>query len=293
VRVSEGHVDELRERGYTIVEGFLASDELRAAQDALWHEFPHPDDYFADPSAHPELHGSQFAGLHHGLAKSWALNRLAFHPDLVDFAARALGSDDLHLYKIEVWAKYSGATDYDQQHHRDFGNHSIVVPKRADPVQQVTTFTLLSDVTDDDGPTRIVPHGRGGDTPYWPLTQPTGAFADDEVAVTGPAGTLFAYRTDMLHRGSQMTGERRSRFALLADYQVWGARWNGRIAWPHHALSRQWAEVMERATVRERLLFGFPAPGDPYWDAQTLSDTQIRYPGMDMAPYRDASTVGP
>ena len=49
--------------------------------------------------------------------------------------------------------------------------------------------------------------------------------------MTGPAGTLFAFRTDVLHRGSRMTGERSTRFALLADYDVWAPRWTGRVAW--------------------------------------------------------------
>jgi hypothetical protein len=293
VRVSDEAVTELHERGFVVVEGFLTAGEVEAAREGLWAEFPRPEEYFEDPGRHPELAGSQFAGLHHGLARSWAVNRLAFHPDLVDFAERALGSTDLHLYKVEVWAKYQGATNYDQTHHRDFGNHSLVVPKRADPVQQVTTFTLLSDVTDEDGPTRIVPFEHGRDLPYWPLMLPMGDLFDREVTVTGPAGTMFAYRTDILHRGSEITGSRRSRFAVLADFQVWGRRWNGRIAWPHHALGPQWTELVERATPRERALFGFPAPGDPYWDEQTLRDTEARYPGMDMAPYRARSTVGP
>jgi hypothetical protein len=37
---------------------------------------------------------------------------------------------------------------------------------------------------------------------------------------------------------------------------------------------------------RERSVFGFPAPGDPYWDEQTLADTQTRYPRADLTPYR-------
>jgi hypothetical protein len=38
--------------------------------------------------------------------------------------------------------------------------------------------------------------------------------------------------------------------------------------------------------VRERDLFGFPRPGDGYWNEQTLADVAARYPGMDMTPYR-------
>ena len=66
---------------------------------------------------------------HHGCPwRSWDLNRLAFHPDLLDLAERFLGSADLRLYDAELWAKYAGAVDYEQRHHRDLGNHT---PRRS------------------------------------------------------------------------------------------------------------------------------------------------------------------
>ena len=104
--------------------------------------------------------------------------------------------------------------------------------------------------------------------------------------MTGSAGTLFSYRTDIVHRGSRMTAERSARFTLLAHYDVWGPRWTGRVAWAEPALNPGWGELIERATPRERSVFGFPAPGDPYWDEQTLADTQARYPRADLTPYR-------
>lgn len=286
MRVPDENLEQLRTMGHTVLPGFLCPEELAAAQEGLWLEYPKPDEYFADPSKHPLVATSQFALLRMGPWQSWHLNRLAHHPDLVDLAERLLGSTDLNLYKTELWAKYSGAIDYDQQHHRDFGNHSVVVPKRSVQPQQLTTFLLLSDVGEEDGPTKVVPLAEGEASPYWPQIKEPGAFADVEVAITGPAGTLFAYRTDVLHRGSRMTGERRSRFVLLADYQVWGTRWNGKMAWPCHALNPAWTELMERATPRERELYGFPPAGDAYWDDQTLAGVQARYPGMDLDPYR-------
>jgi hypothetical protein len=48
--------------------------------------------------------------------------------------------------------------------------------------------------------------------------------------------------------------------------------------------------MMERATVRERDLFGFPPPGDEYWDDQTLTDVAARYPNLDMTPYTDGAS---
>jgi hypothetical protein len=93
------------------------------------------------------------------------------------------------------------------------------------------------------------------------------------------------YRTDILHRGSQIRRPDAARFVLLADYEVWGTRWTGKAAWPNQALGSAWAEMMERATPAERCLFGFPAPGDPYWNDRTVADVGTRYPRMDMAPY--------
>jgi hypothetical protein len=298
MRVPDRCVSDIRERGFCVHEGFLGADELAAAQEALRLHYPAPEAYFADPGAHAWLATSQWDGLTTAPWRSWDLNRLAFHPDLLDLVERALGSADLCLYDAELWAKYAGAADYEQTHHRDLGNHTLVVPKRSDPPSQVTAWILLSDVTEADGPTKVVPLPVGDDVPYWPDTLegstneyvshylPAGAFAGDEVSVTGPAGTLFCLRPDLVHRASRMTGARSARFSLLANYTVWGPRWVGRVGWPSRALSPEWGELVERATPRERSVFGFPPPGDPYWDEQTLADTQARYPGADLSPYR-------
>ena len=284
MRVPDTALDEVRERGYALVEGFLAPDELKAAQEALWLHCPTAEQYFADPSKHAGYAGSQFAGVEEYPYRSWDLNRLAFHPDLVDAAERYLNTTELHLYKVELWAKYAGAANYDQPLHRDYGSHSLVVPRTDGTYQQLTTFIFLSDVTDIDGPTRLVPYEDGRQVPFTPLYLEFGALADVEVAATGPAGTLLIYRTDILHRGSDMIGEGRARFSLLVDYQERGTTWRGKMSWPKDKPQR-WAKLMPRCSVRERDLFGFPRPGDPYWNEQTVADVAARYPGMDMTPY--------
>src|SRR5947207_12642769 len=119
MRVPDGCVAELRERGYLLFEGFLGADELAAAQEALWLHYPRPKEYFADPAAHAWLATSQWDGLIKAPWRSWDLNRLAFHPDLLDLAERFLGSADLHLYEAQLWAKYADAAGYEQQLHRD------------------------------------------------------------------------------------------------------------------------------------------------------------------------------
>ena len=287
MRVSDATLAEVRERGFSLMEGFLSVAELSAAREALWLHFPRPQDYFADPDAYARYAASQFAGVEEFPYRSWDLNRLAVHPDLVDVAERYLETTELHLYKVELWAKYAGAVNYDQPLHRDYGSHSLVVPRPGSRYQQLTTFVFLSDVTEEDGPTLIVPYEAGKDVPYTPLYMPFGSLRHAEVACTGPAGSLLLYRTDILHRGSEMTGSGRSRFSVLADFQVRGTTWGGKMAWPRQSPER-WARFIPQCSVRERDLFGFPRPGDPYWCDETLAGVAARYPGIDLAPYRDA-----
>lgn len=285
MRIPDSTLDDVRTRGFGVMEGFLSADELAAAREALFQEFPAPEEYFADPEAHRQLVETQFSGIKLPPYKSWDLNRLAFHPDLVDAAERYCGTADLQLYKIQLWPKYSGTVDYDQVPHRDFGNHTLVVPRADGRWPQLTTFLLLSDVGREDGPTKVVPRAVGDQLPLLPARLAAGETDDVEITVTGPAGTIFLYTTDVLHRGSAMIGDRRSRFMLLSDFSVRGNPWMGKISWPDRANHPGWPRMLARASVRERDLFGFPPPGHQYWNRQTVRDVGLRYPEMDMGPY--------
>jgi hypothetical protein len=285
VRVPDEKLAQVWDRGFTVVEGFLDADTLAAARSALWEVYPRPEDYFADPSKHPQFARSQFAGLRLFPYAPWALSRIPVYPDLVDAAERFLTSTDIEIYKIELWAKYAGAIDYDQPHHRDFGNHTLVAPRLDGVHAQMTTFILLSDVTEADGPTKLVPLEHTRDLPLFPRELTMGRFSDTEVSATAPAGSLMIYKTDVMHRGSNFTAPERSRFAMLVDFQQRGWRWNGKMSWPDHADRPGFRQAMEAMSVRERDLFGWPPPGSDYWTAQTLRDVAARYPGMDVTPY--------
>ncbi|MFI4976396.1 MAG: phytanoyl-CoA dioxygenase family protein [Caulobacterales bacterium] len=285
MRVDDAKLAEVWDRGFTVVEGFLDPDTLKAAQDALWDIYPTPEQYFADPGQHPRYTRSQFAGLRFFPYPSWALNRIAVYPDLIDAAERFCGTTDIECYKIELWGKYAGAIDYDQAHHRDFGNHTLVVPSLDGRHVQMTTFILLSDVTEDDGPTKAVPLEYTRDLPLIPKQLPMGELFDKEVAVTGPAGSMLIYKTDVLHRGSDFKAPGRSRFVMPIDFTARGWRWNGKMAWPDHADRPGFCEAMVKMTPRQRDLFGWPPIGSDYWTPQTLRDTAARYPGIDLSPY--------
>jgi Phytanoyl-CoA dioxygenase (PhyH) len=298
MRIPDEKLAEIWDRGFTVVESFLDAETLSAAQEALWGIYPRPEAYFANPEAHSKFTRSQFAGLRFFPYNSWALNRVAVYPDLIDAAERFLQTEEIDCYKIELWGKYAGAIDYDQPHHRDYENHTIVVPRADGVMPQMTCFILLSDVTELDGPTKAVPISHTRDIPIGQNRTEMGQFFEDEVAVTGPAGSILIYKTDVFHRGSDFRGPGRSRFVMPVDFKKRGWPWQNKMAWADHAQGPHWKEAIVNMTPRQRDLFGWPPAGHPYWNAQTLSDVALRYPGIDLSPYaagvepEAAQTVG-
>jgi len=288
MRVPDKNLAEIWDRGFTVLENFIDKDSLAAARDALWTIHPKPEDYFAAPDKYPKYAKSQFAGIQIFPFDRWELNRLAVYPDLIDAAERFLQTKEIDLYKSELWAKYSGAINYDQYHHRDYRNHTIVVPRADGRNAQMTTFILLSDVTSTDAPTKVVPLSETRDVPIGRAATKFGTYFDKEVSIEGPAGSLMVYKTDVFHRGSNFTAENRARFAILTDFKTREWRWQGKLAWPDHSEKKTWDEAMTKMTPRQRDLFGWPPAGSDYWNAQTLGDVQMRYPDMDLSPYRPA-----
>jgi len=89
-----------RDRDYLIFERFIEAGEQASAQDALWLHYPQPEEHFADPAVHSWLATDQEVDQIRGPWRSWSLNRLALHPDLLDLAERFLGPTDLRLNTI-------------------------------------------------------------------------------------------------------------------------------------------------------------------------------------------------
>jgi hypothetical protein len=284
VRVTDAQLLELREVGFTRVEGFIPAAELAEAQAALWSVFPKPEDYFSDPAVHAKFAKSQFAGIRHFPFNLPIFDRLCVLPDLVDTAERFLGSSEIDLYKIELWAKYAGAIDYDQPHHRDYGNHTLVVPHPQRP--QLTTIMLLSDVSAADAPTCAVPLAHSRDIPTTPMILKPGELTEHEVVLNGSAGAIILYQTHVFHRGSNFKRPDASRFIYMTDFKRRGDPWTGKQAWPDHALRPGFGAALSAMSVRQRDLFGFPPPGSDYWTQETLAGVAARYPAMDMTPYR-------
>ena len=114
MKVSDAHIQQLKDIGYVVIENFIEPELVSRAQEAMWELCPRPADYFANIDEHATLSTSQFAGLHRFPFPTWDLNRLVVNQNLIDVAEKICGTKDLELYQAEFWAKYSGAVDYGQ-----------------------------------------------------------------------------------------------------------------------------------------------------------------------------------
>ena len=279
-------VAEFWERGFVLIRGVFGRDMIDPAQRALKKIYPSAARYFNNPMEFAHLTKTKFSGISYYPFPDWALNRLPVHAPLVSILESILETGQIDCYKVELWAKYAGTVDYAQPHHRDYENHSLVVPREDHLMPQITCFLFLSDVTEHDAPTKLVPVSVTKDIPLGVARVPMGELFDDEVAAVGPAGSVLFYRTDVFHRASNFSTPGRSRFTMLMDYKCRGCAWQGKMAWPDRALSPGWVESIVRMSPRERDLFGWPPIGSIYWNNQTLEDVAKRYPGIDLSAYK-------
>ncbi|MBP2336457.1 hypothetical protein JOF41_002635 [Saccharothrix coeruleofusca] len=290
-----------RDQGFAVLPGYLPAEVLRPALAELELMFPSPQAFHdgSDPRRQRFLE-DEFAGIDSFPFASTEISLLAVHDLLIDLARTLLEDDDLRLYTAEAWAKYTGAADYDQALHRDYLNHTVTVPSADPRFRQLEMFVYLVDVPEELGPPHLVPRTRTtgfGAKPNWLVPGPAD-IADDfvepghaalyahEVSAAGPAGTVVAFETGTFHRGTGLSRPGGARYSMQLGYRRAEVEWGHRTGWVAAGHEPAWYRFVERATPRQLALFGFPPPGHPFWTEETLAGTALRYPGLDLSPWR-------
>jgi len=292
-----------------LLDGLVDTDTIDAALEDVWNVLPRPEKFHADPDRHtpagketarlrrgyPEMpeHGPAFRPEQHRWGRefpfwgSGALNRLTVHPAIVDFMERALQTPDIRVYQTGLAAKYTGDADYEQPMHTD-RNHSFLPASEGPPWWHVESFLYLSDIDDTSAPTHLVSRsdsvGRSTNSIYMPDQDPE-LYASERGA-TGVRGSLIAYRNDVFHRGVDITKPGGSRFLFNVSYKVAGLDWIGFHAPQSNSTHPGWVQFVEGSTPRELELFGFPPPGHEVWTTALIDATALRYPKLDLEPWR-------
>ena len=106
-------------------------------------------------------------------------------------------------------------------------------------------------------------------------------------------GTLLLYRHDTWHRGTPLRlGTRR--LAQNLTFRRAASEWISVLqpgwAWAMYGRDQRMERLLAGASVEQRCVLGFPAPGHAYWTPETLDAVEARYGplGMDLGPYRAA-----
>ena len=163
------------------------------------------------------------------------------------------------------------------------------------PWWNVQGFLYLSDVTDADNPTRVVSVGDSAHVRSWmPVVMPDkdAALYGAERRATGVRGSYLAYRSNVFHRGAPFTGTERARYLVALAFRRAGQDWIGYDQAQSRSTGPEWTVFAEHSTPRQLELFGFPPPGHPVWNEGLLKQTAIRYPKLDLEPWRTALTPG-
>jgi hypothetical protein len=294
--------------GFVVLPAHIPADELAPAVQELPSLFPTAEGFHdgTDPRRERFL-GDEFAGIDTFPFGSTEISLLAVHPRLLALAGALLPEDDVHLYAAEAWAKYTGACDYDQDLHRDYLGHTLLVPSTTPGCRQVEMFLFLTDVPEELGPPHLVSDRYTAHlppVPNWflrPGVTSESRFTDGsdsrllydaEVSGSGPAGTVIAFRPGTVHRGTQLTAARGVRYSMQVGFRPAGLQWGQRVAWAARSYTREWTRFVGRATLPQLRALGFPPPGHPYWTPETLAGTALRYPGLDLSPWRTPDRPG-
>lgn len=238
--------------------------------------------------------------------------------------------EELRLTQSDLWPKFGraqrkGAFDNaDQRIHVDYPNHTLTHPPAWHRPEAVELILYLDDVADCGGPTAVVPRTGPDDEAYrWPIVDSPGIGALDYVNdrasaeryleterpeivpwrarlyererhVRYRAGDLLLYRHDTWHRGTPMK-EGARRLVHNMTFRRRDAEWISTLhvgwSWSMYHPNKFIERLIAEASVAQRCVLGFPAPGSHYWTSETLDAVEARYGafGIDMAPYREAA----
>jgi ectoine hydroxylase-related dioxygenase (phytanoyl-CoA dioxygenase family) len=283
MRISEQHLKHWREYGYAVVDDFLTSEELAAAQSELSRTFPSREEYAYGNARGGEMRELPFLGD--------TLNFMAVHPEIVSFVERALGTPRIALAQSIAWAKYPGLDDFNMPLHVDYMNTSMLYPNPQEPYEEVTLILYYVDVDQQLGATYVVSNQYSRDEVLVPYLRDKTQYPDlyrHEQPVCVRAGSLLIYNMATFHRASGITAKDRTRFSHHIVYRSEDAPWVGYRVWANYGLSPEMQRFIEQASPRQRELLGFPPPSCTYWNEETLTGIAARYPGMDMIPYLEA-----
>src|SRR6516164_11389722 len=152
---------EWRAHGFVVLPGFVPAAELRPALEELPVMYPTAEGFHdGTDERRDRFTVDEWAGIDSFPFRSTELSLLAVSDRVIDLAENLLADSDLRISSAEAWAKYTGAAGYDQPLHRDYLNHTLMVPADDPRFGQLEMFIYLVDVPGELGPLSMLSRTR-------------------------------------------------------------------------------------------------------------------------------------
>ena len=289
MRITEDHHKALLRHGYVLVPEFLTPDALAAAQADVLRYFPSAEELESTPQRYgfifddPENLQIEFP------FAADALNDVSTHPEVIAFVERLLDTREVLLSQSAIWAKYAGTGSFEQTMHLDYEGNTLVAPRDDGPFRQVNMILYYTNLTPEMGPTWLVSQEHTREAGLWPTFRPRKrypALYEHERPILATAGSLLIFSMRTFHRAGEIAADRGARFSHHMVYRSAACPFNGYHQYSQFGEKPEMQRFLQRAAPRQREVLGFPPPGHPYWNEETLDAVARRYPRMDMGPYR-------
>ena len=322
---TSGQRESWRQAGFALVDGLLPDDLINEAGALARETFPLLSRAEREGITDFGSRGSMEFPTGHGPVDAITLHprMLAAVAELLDTPVRELRLTQSDLWpKFGREERGGGAYDNtDQRMHVDYPNHTLTHPPPWDQPEAVEIILYFDAVEDCAGATAVVPREGPDDPAYvWPImgTPGVGAIewvndreeAEKHLARVAPEtqrfraqhlyprerkarfspGTALFYRHDTWHRGTPlMPGARRlvHNLTFRKATSDWISVLHTGWTWKMYQRGMVLERLIAQASVDQRCVLGFPAPGHPYWSPENVEAIRARYGplGMDVAPY--------
>ena len=260
-QLTDAHFEEFCAKGYLIVHDFIPEHERQKMAAALrkllkpWHEMEgdsssqnHSDHcYFPYPEP--------------------CLNQAILHPEALKFARRWHETDHIHYRQGLAMVRYPGFKGDSGEPHIDNGNNSLLPPALAERRYAQTAFWVFpEDVDEDQAPLRLIGTADGQD------------LSKAEVAAI-PGGSVVIFHTYTWHAASSYLRSDGQRYSWSFGFGRADHYWEGVKHYTDQGLNPHFRTFIASLSAKEREVFWFPPPDNPYYTDETLAGLEGHYPG--------------
>jgi hypothetical protein len=295
--------------GYIIVSGLFTPEQIEAAR-AETERITYGKsfaEHLADFQAGKEKPKTPVGRIQFPTGSS-ALDSLIENEDYLDCFAGALGTSDMTYCNAHLFVRF-GQDDSRlraepwQDYHID-NNTCSFLPPHPDTKRYayINSWVFLHDIEESGAPLHVCPGSHHKLEAEMQELVETGdgirdGFRDirtipefgKPIPALGKAGDVLLYSSYLVHGAVEFADKNKQRAVWTlslgrTENDAW-TKFNHLYPYPERPYS---IPFWTQTSPSVRSLFGWPAPGDPYYTPKTLKLLAAWYPEMDITPYYDA-----